>query len=179
MVKSLHLVAILVVAILLLPAKVGRADNLADFLEKVESQGDPCTTFVVKALEQAGIATKDKIPDKSYTVQDAIHMNGKVFKASEMGKLVKDGDVRTKGVVHALTAIDKGSEVTDFTSLQRGDIVQYWYYRGETMEGHTAIVVGVEKNGRALLKGSQKGKVGTFTTSFTQTIKKYAVRPRL
>ncbi len=111
-----------------------------------------CTTFLITALSDAGYATGGSI--KSYINIDFPHYQS----------LFARRDPHIKGVVTALVASGQGVELTDMTKLQPGDIVQYWYYEGGKLLGHSGIIAAARGGGHYDLLGAHKsvGHVGVL-----------------
>lgn len=150
------------------------------------SSGLPCTKYVANVLDASGIVnTKQQLPGKTYSVEDAINMNKKVLPEATSNEgldhLVRDYDQRTKGVVHALAEANAGYEIdiiNNLNSLKKGDFVQYWYQDEGKRLGHAAVVTeSVGADGKVSLRGSQKGVEKTFRTTLNGADFRYAVRP--
>ena len=86
------------------------------------SSGLPCTKYVANVVDASGIVnTKQKLPGKTYSVEDAINMNKNVLPEAtsneQLDHLVRDYDQRTKGVVHALAEANVGYEIDIINDL--------------------------------------------------------------
>ena len=110
-----------------------------------------CTDFVASALKKAGYEILEETDarinihiaeEKSMTVEQKLLYNLKLI-----GKRGESPDERVKGMVYALVSTNQGKEVTDFETLQRGDLLQYWMPKGT---GHAVIIDHVEKKNNTL-----------------------------
>ncbi len=166
------------------------AANASDQL--LTTSGLPCTEYVANVVAASGIDINQQIPNRNYTIKDAININQKVLKVStneELDKRVLDDywadpgagvDRPTKGVVNALVAAKAGKEINMRDGpfyLQKGDLLQYWFLKDGQRLGHAAVVIEpFGGNGKITLGGSQNGIEKTFPTTLKSAQFIYAVR---
>ena len=101
-----------------------------------------CTTYVSKVLRNVGFPF-----EKGDAVDRNINIRGLDLGAdppTKLGELVRAGNEKTKGVVHALTIKKWGTEVTDLDTVQPGDCCQYWYVVIFNAQPHTRILRKLE-----------------------------------
>jgi hypothetical protein len=67
-----------------------------------------------------------------------------ISKSENLQKLVDKGDVRTRGIQHALLAMGRGKIVSP-KFARPGDFVQYWYKKDNAWVGHVAIIQQVTR----------------------------------
>ncbi len=128
-----------------------------------------CTQFLVAVLQD-------------YFGTSKIALNGQVAKRtrvelgdvtnSELADLVENLDPRTEGVQYALVSAGIGTAVADITEAKPGDLVQYWYYKGSTIYGHSAVISSVDGT-KAQIFGAHQG--GSTTKGTCVGIAKQAV----
>ena len=72
--------------------------------------------------------------------------------------MIEKKDERVKGIVYALVSTNQGTEVTDFKTLQRGDLMEYWFPDGG---GHAVIIDDVWPDGNKWMMRVYGSNYGT------------------
>ncbi len=94
-----------------------------------------CTTFASEIFWRAGWPV-------SFETWKKIQINT-LEQGVSLPDLLRAGDPRMKGIVHALTSAGLGMEVS-FENLQPGDWIQYWYSSGDRVKGHVVLVLDTQ-----------------------------------
>ena len=127
-----------------------------------------CTTFAQEILGRAGYKLTGM-------TKGQINIALSAKEKERLGKLVREGDPRTKGIVTALVNSKQGVEIS-IDQLEPGDFVQYW---SSYSSGHVVQVREVLKPGIIMAHGSHKSTrgVATLEVNLNTKIKVYCVRP--
>jgi hypothetical protein len=130
-----------------------------------------CTHFVARALENAGFTIGAR-------EQTRIFMSD-IYPGPDLLSLIRAGDARVGGAPVALIQSGQATPVLDIRLLAAGDVVQYWYFEGGFLKGHTGIVEKTDGTGQIMLYGSHRslGGVGSAPINMATKPFKWGARP--
>jgi hypothetical protein len=167
---------------------ISRSPASQNYIKAYDGQnagnGLPCSVFVGAVLAKQGIDTSQKMPGDNYTVGEAINMS--FLKGEALTKAVESNAPESQGVVNALTRTGQCLPISP-TSVETGDVIQYWWKDPDGWHGHSAFVLDriSDDNGKTHYKlhsvnyqratGLRVEK--TWSTTLEKASKIYTCRP--